>query len=126
MLATIDDIFGLPFSPFNGTGTAGIIITNGCPTFFKITGANLNNIVSVNWYPKNPASVKFIMRQIILIDNTLGTFMVQVTDNMYNTNDRAGILCFRLIDDTVITFPVTTFGQLGPLWISPEQGLITG
>lgn len=126
MTTTITSINALPFSPFNGTGIAGIIITNGCPSYFLLTGANLDRIVSFNWYPKNPASVQFQTRQLILVDNTSGTFMVQVTDNYYNIVDRAGHLSFRLDDGTTLTYPVATYGQLGPLWTSPDQGLITG
>jgi hypothetical protein len=123
---TIASINAMPYSPYNGRGIAGIIITNGCPSYFMITGANLDRIVSVNWYPKNAASVQFTTRQLILVDNTLGTFMVMVTDNYYNVIDRAGHLSFRLVDGTTLTYPVVTYGQLGPLWTSPETGLITG
>ena len=127
-MTTIASIEGLPSSPYNGTGIVGIVITSGIPSFFKVIGSDLDRIVSVNWYPKNVASVKFKMRNMILIDNTIGTFMVQVTDNYLYDNDRAGHISFRLDDGTVLTAPVKTYGRVsvGPLWTSPEQGLITG
>lgn len=128
MTTTIAQIQTLPNSPYNGTGTVGIVITNGVPTYFKVTGSDLDRIVSVNWYPENANSVKFTTRGMILVDNTLGTFMVMVTDNYLYDNDRGGHISFRLDDGTTLTAPVKTFGcvSVGPLWQSPDQGLITG
>jgi hypothetical protein len=127
-MTTIASIEGLPSSPYNGTGIVGIVITSGIPSFFKVIGSDLDRIVSVNWYPENVASVKFKMRNMILIDDTLGTFMVQVTDNYLYDNDRGGHISFRLDDGTVLTAPVKTYGRVsvGPLWTAPDQGLITG
>ncbi len=125
---TIISIYALPSSPFNGTGFVGIVITNGVPCFFKVEGYNLDRITSVNWYPENPASVKFEKRELMLVNNSIGTFMIMVTDNFLNDCDRAGHISFRLVDGTTITSPVKTYGRvsIGPLWQSPEQGLITG
>jgi hypothetical protein len=118
----------LPGSPYNGSGFVGIVITSGVPSFFKVVGANLQDITSVNWYPKNPGTVDFEMRQLITVDNTVGTFMVMVTNNRLNTDDRSGYLSFRVTDGTTISFPVKTFGRVSvaPLWTDPGQGLITG
>lgn len=128
MVTSISSIDALPGGPFNGTGTVGIVITSGIPTFFKIVGAELNGIISVRWYPKNPGSLLFEVRNIILVDNTYGSFMIMVKDNYLNSNDRAGRVSFRLNDGTVIDYPTKTWGPVsaGPLWTSPEQGLITG
>jgi len=128
MSTSIGSIFTMPSSPFNGTDEVGIVITSGVPTYLKVIGTELDKIVSVNWYPKNPASVKFKMRNMILIDNTLGTFMVMVTDNYLYDYDRGGYISFRLDDGTTLTSPVKTFGRVSvlPLWIAPDQGLITG
>lgn len=128
MTTTIAQIQALPYSPFNGTGIVGIVITNGIPSYFKVIGSELNRIVSVNWYPDNPASVKFNIREMILVDNNLGTFMIQVTDNFLYDNDRGGHISFRLDNGTTLTAPVKTYGRvsLGPLWQAPDQGLITG
>lgn len=89
---------------------------------------DLDRIIDVNWYPKRLTSVKFKMRGIILLDNTLGTFMIQVTNNYYYNYDRGGHVCFRLDDNTTLALPVKTYGRVsvGPLWQAPEQGLITG
>lgn len=127
-MTTIARIDLLPGSPYNGTGTVAIVITSGIPSFFKVTGSDLDQIVSVNWYPANPASVKFETRNMILVDNTTGTFMIMVTDNYLYNYDRGGHISFRLTDGTTLTSPVKTFGRVsvGPLWNSPEQGLITG
>lgn len=127
-MTSIASILSLPGSPFNGTGIVGIVITNGVPSYFKVTGSDLDRIVSVNWYPEYPASVKFTTRDMILIDNTMGTFMVMVTDNFLYDNNRAGHISFRLDDGTTLTAPVKTYGRVsvGPLWQSSEQGLITG
>lgn len=127
-MTTIVDIQALPSSPFNGTGIAGVIITSGVPSFFRLTGSELQRIVSVQWYPKNPGSVLFEMRQLILLDNTEGTFMVQVLNNYLDTRNRGGHLSFRLDDGTTLTTPVKTYGPLSlmPLWSAPDAGLITG
>lgn len=118
----------LPFSPYAGSGLVGIVITSGVPTFFKLVGANLDQIVSVNWYPEHAGSVQFKMRQLILVDNTMGTFMVQVTNNLLNDCDRGGHISFRINDGTTQVLPVKTFGKVSlvPLWQSPEAGLNTG
>lgn len=128
MTTTIAQIQTLPNSPYNGTGIVGIVITNGVPTYFKVTGSDLDKIVSVNWYPENAGSVKFTTRGMILVDDTLGTFMIMVTDNYLYDNNRAGHISFRLDDGTTLTAPVKTFGRVsvGPLWQAPDQGLITG
>lgn len=127
-MTTIAQIQALPNCPYNGTGIVGIAITNGVPNYFKVTGSNLDRIVSVNWYPENPASVKFTMRNMILIDNTVGTFMVMINDNFLFDNDRGGHISFRLNDNTTLTASVRTYGRvsIGPLFQFPDQGLITG
>ena len=127
-MTTITDVFALPTGPFNNTGVAGIVITSGVPSYFRLSGADLNNIVSVNWFPENPSSVLFRMRQLILVDNTVGTFMVQVLDNYLDITNRGGYLSFRLPDKTNLVVPVTTYGPVSatPLWTAPNQGLITG
>lgn len=124
-MTTILSIQALPTSPFEGSGLVAIVITSGIPSYFKITGSDLNRIVSFNWYPKNLASVIFETRQLILIDNTQGTIMVRVLDNLLNTNDRGGRLSFQLDDGTVITAPVVTYGPVsaGPLWQAPSAGM---
>jgi|AntAceMinimDraft_13_1070369.scaffolds.fasta_scaffold57671_2 hypothetical protein len=125
---TIISIDALPGGPYNGTGTVGIVITSGVPSYFKLTGTNLDRIVSVNWYPKNLGSVEFETRKLILVDNTVGTFMIKVTDNHLYNYDRGGYISFRLDDRTVLTAPAKTYGHvsIGPLWTAPDQGLITG
>jgi hypothetical protein len=124
----ITSINALPGSPFNGTGIVGVVITSGVPSYFEVTGIDLDKIVSVNWYPENPASVLFETRNMILIDNTRGTFMVRVKDNYLYDYNRAGHISFRLDDDTTLTAPVQTYGRvsIAPLWTAPDQGLITG
>lgn len=128
MTTTIVSIKSLPDSPYNNTGCASIVITSGVPSFFRIIGSDLDKIISFNWYPEDPASVQFEIRKIILVDNTLGTFMVTVTDNFLNTNDRGGRLSFRLDDGTTLNFPVITYGRVSlyPMWSAPDSGLITG
>jgi len=127
-MTTIAIIQALPTSPYEGSGLVGVVITSGIPSYFKLTGSALNRITSVQWYPKNPASVMFEMRQLILIDNTQGTFMIRVTDNLLDINDRGGHISFQLDDGTTIAAPVITYGpvSVGPLWTAPGQGLITG
>ncbi len=128
MTTTITSIFALPTSPYQGSGLVGIVITSGVPSYFKLEGVELDKIVNVTWYPKNAGSVSFETRQIILVDATLGTFMIRVTDNQLSTADRAGRLSFRLDTGETITFPVKTYGPVsyGPLWTSPYTGLNTG
>ena len=120
----------LPGSPFNGTGTVGIVITNGVPSYFKIVGVNLHQITSVTWYPATIGSVLFQTRNIILVDdtNTLGTFMIKVTENYLDDTDRSGYLSFTLLDGTTLTAPVKTFGRISiaPTWQAPDAGLNTG
>lgn len=127
-MTTIASIQPLPCSPYDGSGLVGIVITSGIPSYFRLTGSDLDQITNIQWFPKNPASVVFEVRQLILVDNTTGTFMVRVIDNLLNTNDRGGRLSFRLVDGTTLSAPVITYGpvSVGPLWTAPSQGLITG
>lgn len=128
MTTTITEIISLPTGPFQGTGTVGIVITPNVPSFFKVVGTELQNIVSVNWYPENPASVMFETRGLVLVDNTTGTFMFKVIDNYLSDSNRAGRVSFTLNDGTTIAFPVKTYGPVSyqPLWQSPYNGLNTG
>lgn len=127
-MTTVSSVDLLPSNPYAGTQLVSVIITTGVPSYFKVTGTNLDGIVSVNWIPKYSSSVEFVVRQLILVDNTLGTFMIKVTNNFLDTNDRKGNIIFRRLDGTTISFPVITFGPVSatPLWTSPNQGLITG
>ena len=128
MTTIITAINALPMSPFQGTGKVAIVITSGLPSFFQILGTGLSNIATVSWYPDNPSSVKFEVRQIILVDDTEGTFMIRVTENYLSIQDRAGKLSFQMTDGSTWTAPVVTYGPVskGPLWQSPQQGLSTG
>ena len=125
---TIASITSLPSGPYNGSNIVGVIITSGVPSYFKIQGSNLDRIKSVNWYPRNAASVLQESRNIILVDNTLGTFMIRVLDNYLDINDRGGHISFRLDDGTTLTAPVKTYGPISlmPIWSAPGAGLITG
>jgi len=127
-MTTITAIQALPSSPYEGSGLVGIVITSGIPSYFRLAGVGLDGITSIRWFPKNPGSVQFEMRELILVDDTIGTFMVRVTDNFLDTRDRAGIISFALIDGTTLSAPVITYGpvSVGPLWQAPGQGLITG
>lgn len=127
-MTVITGIQALPTSPFEGTGFVGIVITSGVPSYFKLSGTELNNIVSVRWFPENPSSVVFEMRELILVDSTTGTFMVRVIDNLLDIRDRGGRISFQLRDGSVFSAPVKTYGpvSVGPLWNAPDSGLITG
>ena len=127
-MAIITKIQALPTSPFEGSGYLGIVITSGIPSYFKISGEDLNEIVSVRWYPENPASVEFESRELILVDNTLGTFMIRVTNNFLDTTDRGGKISFMYDTGSTYSVPVKTYGpvSVGPLWSAPDSGLITG
>lgn len=127
-MTSITNIKALPGSPFDGSGFVGIVITSGIPSYFRISGTDLDRIVSVNWYPDNPSSVIFEMRELILVSPTEGTFMVKVIDNLLSTSNRGGRISFRLNDGTTLNSPVKTYGpvSVGPLWTAPSQGLITG
>jgi hypothetical protein len=124
----IASIQALPSSPYNGTEFVGIIITSGISSYFRLTGSNLDRIVSIQWYPENPASVLTESRQLILVNSTEGTFMIRVVDNYLNKKDRGGRLSFRLDDGSTLHFPVKTYGpvSVGPLWQPSQEGLITG
>ena len=127
-MTTITAIQALPSSPYEGSGLVAVVITSGIPSYFRLEGIGLDGITSVRWFPKNPGSVQFEMRQLILVDDTVGTFMVRVTDNYLDTTDRAGIISFAFDDGTTFSAPVKTDGpvSVGPLWQAPGQGLITG
>jgi len=144
-MTTIVEISGLPCSPFNGTGIVGIIISNSTPSFFMVQGSELGRIVDVKWYPTHPTSVKFETRDLILVDDTLATFMVLIVDNYYDDCNRGGVISFRLDDETTITVPAVTFNPVvcKTPWVSPttpakiydrvsveplwdDQGLTTG
>jgi hypothetical protein len=125
---TIASIMSLPASPYYDRDVVNIMITDGATSYFEIIGSNLNRITSVKWYPRNSASVLQESRNIILVDNTHGTFMVRVLNNYLNIEDRAGHISFTLDDNTTLTAPVKTFGPVScyPLWRYPSDGLITG
>lgn len=142
-MTTITSINGLPCRPCScqpccttipcptcqgGTGFVCIVITSGVPSYFKVEGIDLHRIIDVDWYPKHLSSVKFKDRGMILLNDQLGTFMIQVTNNYYYNYDRGGNVVFRLDDDTTLALPAKTYGpvSIGPLWQAPEQGLITG
>jgi hypothetical protein len=127
-MTTIINIHLLPNNPTLESDFIPVIITSGIPSYFRITGTELDKIISVKWYPKNPDSVQFVMRELILVDSTVGTFMIKVTDNYLDITDRKGYLSFKMEDGSNMTFTVKTFGpvSMGPLWTSPDSGLITG
>lgn len=127
-MTTITNITALPVDPFRGSGILPIVITSGVPSYFKITGTDINDIVETNWYPVNPGSVDFTIRQLILVNETTGTFMIKVLDNYLSTTDRGGRISFRLSSGETISFPVKTYGPVSyqPLWTSPYEGLNTG
>lgn len=127
-MTIITQIQALPTSPFEGTGFVGIVITSGVPSFFKISGEGLDSVKSIRWYPKNPGSVKFELRELILVDSTVGTFMVRVVDNMLDIHDRAGFISIATTQGETFTFPVKTYGPVSamPLWKPTDAGLITG
>ena len=77
----IASITSLPGSPYYAPDIVNILITNGATNYFEVVGSNLNRIVSVKWLPKNSASVLQESRNIILVDNTHGTFMVRILNN---------------------------------------------
>ncbi len=129
-MTTILGIDLLPINPFSGSELVALVITSSVPSYFKVTGIELNRITHVSWYPENPSSVQFESRQMILLDETatLGTFMIKVTDNYLDTTDRGGKISFRLDNGTTLNYPVQTIGPIavGRLWQSPYEGLTTG
>lgn len=127
-MTTIARIQALPTSPYENSGFVGIVITSGIPSYFRITGSGLDQIVDINWFPENPSSVIFETRQLILVDNTVGTFMVRVIDNLLDNANRGGKLSFRLSNGSTLSALVKTYGPVsaGPLWVPPSEGLITG
>lgn len=127
-MTTIVNIQALPTSPYEGTGLVAIVITSGVPSYFRLTGTDLNRIVSVRWFPKNPGTLDFETRQLILVDNAEGTFMIRVLNNFLSIGDRAGRIVFTLDDDTTLSAPVVTYGPVstGPLWTPPSAGINTG
>jgi hypothetical protein len=124
----IISVESLPTSPFNGTGTVGIVITSGVPSYLKVTGTGLDGIVDTQWYPENPTSVKFVMKQLTLLNPQEAVCMVMVTDNYLNNNNRAGYLSFRLTNGITISFSVETYGPVSyqSLWRPNQEGLNTG
>lgn len=127
-MTTITGIQALPTSPYEGSGLVAIVITSGVSSYFRLTGVDLNQIVSVRWFPKHPGTVDFETRNLILVDNTEGTFMIKVLNNFLDIDDRAGRIVFTLDDETTLSAPVITYGpvSVGPLWTSPNAGLNTG
>lgn len=126
-MTTITSICALPTSPYEGTGLVGIVITSGVPSFFSIQGIGLDKIKSVRWLPRHPSSVLFEVRNIVLVDPTLGTFMIMVTDNYLSITDRGGSINITFDDDSTQSFPVSTYGpvSVGALWHAPQSGLNT-
>lgn len=127
-MTIITGIRPLVICPTLNNDSVPVLITNGIPSCFEFFGQGLDRILSVDWFPRNPGSVKFQIRKPILIDQTRGTFIIEVIDNYLDSIDRKGRLAFTLVDRSVITFPVNTYGPVSatPLWTAPNQGLITG
>lgn len=129
-MTTILGIDLLPFNPYSGTEIVALVITSSVPSYYKMTGIGLDRIVHIDWYPSDPGSVVFDVRQFIASDDTYtsGTFMIKVLDNYLNADDRGGRISARLDDGTTISFPVKTLGPVstGRLWQSPYEGLSTG
>lgn len=127
-MTTITGVQPLPCSPFDGSGYVGLVITSGIPTYYKVTGTNLNQLRSVNWNPKNPGTVLFQTRQMILLNSNEGTFMIKVLNNYLDKTDREGRISFYFDNGSTVSFPVKTYGPIsvGPLWTPSYEGLITG
>lgn len=127
-MTTITEIISMPTGPFQGTGYVGIVITNCVPSYFKLIGTDLDKITNITWYPDSKTPVEFITRHLILLNSTIGTFMIQVNNNFLDNKDRGGKISFRLDTGYTIAYPVKTFGPVSarPLWASPYEGLITG
>lgn len=128
MTTSITSIKALPTSPFEGTNIVGIVVTSNVPSYFVIEGTELDNIQQISWYPDIPTSVEFVIRELILVDSTKGTFMVKVIDNFLSNNDRGGNISVRLRSGDTMSFPVKTYGPVShhPLWTNPQGGLNTG
>lgn len=127
-MTTILSVDLLPQNPFAGSGVVAIFVTNSVPSYFRVTGIDLKNIVQVDWYPIVRNSIEFETRQMIFVDNMTATFMIKVIDNFLDVTDRGGKISFRINDGSSISFPVKTVGPavLGRLWQSPNEGLIIG
>lgn len=124
VIASIRPMFGC----FPPSDQIPLIITSGVPSTYELTGTALDQIDSVNWYPSNPGSLKFRNGQLTLVDSNRGSFFIEVLDNYLDVTDRKGRICFRLLDGSVLSYPVRTIGPVSamPLWTAPTQGLITG
>ena len=128
MITTISNVSTMPGCPFGSTGVVFIIITPGIPTYFHITGMGLTHIESIRWFPENPSTVKYIIRDIVLLNDQEGSFVIEVIDNSLDPSNRHGSISFSLSDGNVISFHTSTFGPVtvGPLWQSPQSGINTG
>lgn len=127
-MTTITSIQPLPLGPSSNDGTVNIVITPNVPSYFKVSGTELNKIRNITWYPRIAGSVEFVVRDFVLSNSsTEGTFMIKVINNFLSAVDRAGTLSIRLDDGDTISFPVLTYGPVSHtrLWLGPYEGLDT-
>jgi hypothetical protein len=124
----IHNIATLPGNYPIGIKGVPILITSGVTTYYRIIGANLEEIQSVEWYPKQPSSLMFSVRQLILVSSSEATFSITVKDNFLDASDRQGVINFLHKDGQSITYTAFTVGPVSasPLWQSPQSGLATG
>jgi hypothetical protein len=115
----------IPADPINGGKIAGILISNNSTNYFNVVGNNLDQIIDVRWSPANPATIKFNVIPYVAYPGSvnLARFGIVILDNFFNAENRGGYLSFRRLDNTMIQWPVVTYGSLNLTWNGPYSGL---
>jgi len=108
-----------------------IDISVATSNLYIVTGSNLNQIQSVNWYPAKRDQIKFNMVpwRTYLPVSIQATFGIIVTNNFTFDYQRGGSISFRLLDSSTLSIPAETYfswpWSFNPV-VEPLQGWDTG
>jgi len=100
----------------------GVCITRATSNFYNVIGDNLDQIISVFWSPRNPATIKFRIIPIQLYSINMLRFGILILDNHNDACDRGGMISFRRPDGSLIQWNVVTYGNIGTEYHSPLSG----
>jgi len=112
-------------------GPVQIDISVAVSNIYIVSGVNLDQIVSVNWYPARRDQIAFNMLPWRTYSPVSGqaTFGIIVTNNFTYDYQRGGSISFRLTDQSTIAVPAETYftwpWSFNPV-VQPLQGWDTG
>ena len=113
----ISNVTRTPASPIEGCGFVGVSVSAGSTNYYSVVGTNLHNIVRVSWAPRNPSLIRFQMIPLFVYDgNILAKFGIAILENYSEMENRGGYISFQRYDDTMIQWPVVSYGNVNLPW----------